>query len=110
MPCVSGQVIHCPHLNSRSVLNEFFENLPATKRNCSFAFQVMFGPFPLGYIPEKILLYLLPLAHGTKSGTILANSSGLFLCPLLPMILFSIFETRPGSWSNIPENLKCFLS
>ena len=33
-----------------------------------------------------------------------------FLRPLLPTILFSIFETCPGSWFNIPENLKSFLS
>ena len=45
MPCVRSQVICCPHLNSRSVLNEFFEPLPATKRNCSFTFHIMFGHF-----------------------------------------------------------------
>ena len=82
MPCVRSQVIYCPHLNSRSVLNEFFEPLPATKRNCSFTFHIMFGHFPLGQIHENIL-YLLPWARGTKAGTILANFSGLCLCPLL---------------------------
>ena len=57
-----------------------------------------------------VILCLLPWAHGTKAGTILANSSGLFLCPVLPMILFSMFETCPGSWFNISENLKSVLS
>ena len=52
--------------------------------------------------------YLLPWGHGTKAGTILANSPNLFLCPLLPMILFSIFETSLGSWSNIAESFEIF--
>ena len=32
------------------------------------------------------------LACGTKAGTILANSPGFFLCPLLTIVLLSIFE------------------
>ena len=56
----------------------------------------------------KSFFYLLPWAPGTKAGTILANSASLFLCPLLPMILFSIFETYPGSWSNITEIFEIF--
>ena len=56
----------------------------------------------------KSFFYLLPWALGTKAVIILANSPGLFLCPLLPMTLFSIFESCLDSWYNISENFEIF--
>ena len=56
----------------------------------------------------KRFLYLLPWALGTKAVIILANFPGCFFSSLLPVVLFSIFETSPGSWSNIPENFEIF--
>ena len=87
------------------MLKEFFERLPVIKLTAdslSWPSLVIFHKNR----HMKRFLYLLPWYRGTKAGTILGNSPGLFLCPHLPMILFSIFETCPGSWPSIPENFE----
>ena len=113
-PCVLRQVICSPHLNSRSVLNEFFENLAIKKLNSLFSFHGKVCSFSTRVYSWTELtfmrrfLYLFPWAPGTKAHTILTNSPSLSLCPLLPMILLSIFEICPGSWSNILKNFDIF--
>ena len=112
--CVLRQVICSPHLNSRSVLNEFFENLAIKKLNSLFSFHGKVCSFSTRIyswtelIFMRRFLYLFPWAPGTKAHTILTNSPSLSLCPLLPMILLSIFEICPGSWSNILKNFDIF--
>ena len=66
-----------------------------------------FGHFPPEEIHEKISL---PASLGLcdKGWYNISKSPSLFICPLLPMILFSIFETCLGSWSNIAENFEIF--
>ena len=87
------------------MLKEFFERLPVIKLT---AYSLSWPSLVIFHQNRhmKRFLYLLPWYRGTKAGTILANSPGLFLCPHLPMILFSIFETCPGSWPSIPENFE----
>ena len=66
-----------------------------------------FGHFPPGEIHEK---FFLPASLGSwdEGWYNISKSPSLFICPLLPMILFSIFETCLGSWSNIAENFEIF--
>jgi len=44
-----------------------------------------------------------------EADIILAKSPGLFPCPLLTIILLSIFEPCPSSWSKTPENCGIFV-
>ena len=66
-----------------------------------------FGHFPPGEIHEK---FFLPASLGSwdEGWYNISKSPSLFLCPHLPMILFSIFETYPGSWFNIAEIFEIF--
>ena len=96
-----------PNPSSRSVVNEFFENLAIKKLNSLFSFHGQVWSFSTRVDSWKDLstCFLGLLDQGWYK---LAKFPSLFLCPLLPMILFSMFETCPNSWSNITEKFEIF--
>lgn len=49
------------------------------------------------------------LAHGTKADTVLAKLPDRYPCPLLIIILLSIFDPCPDSWPKIPDNFGIFV-
>ena len=49
------------------------------------------------------------LARGTKADTVLAKLPDCYLCPLLIIILLSMFDPCPDSWPKIPDNFGIFV-